>query len=99
MLFFQIPQGGVEPPDFEDFLYQHQNAIDRDPMRHLLEFPPDDVRVELLQRTVRTVSPVEPEPGYVHSVIGIYASGTLPMFRKYLKTYLFIRHFNEFKLF
>jgi len=41
-------------------------------MRHLLEFPPDDVRVELLQRTVRTVSPVEPEPGYVHAFEGIH---------------------------
>ena len=26
--------------------------------------------------------------------LNIRASGTLPMFRKYLKTYLFIRHFN-----
>ena len=59
----------MEPPDFEEFLYQHQNAIDRDPMRHLLEFPPDDVRVEPLQRTVRTVSPVMPEQGYVRRVI------------------------------
>ena len=64
----QVPQGGVEPPDFEEFLYQHQNAIERDPMRHLLEFPSEDVRVQLIQRTVRTVSPVIPEQGYVCSI-------------------------------
>ncbi|KAI0241313.1 Dedicator of cytokinesis protein 7 [Lamellibrachia satsuma] len=83
-----IPQGGVEPPDFEEFLYQHQNAIDRDPMRHLLEFPPDDVRVELLQRTVRTVSPVMPEQGaesdpHIRDCIKCYTSGFTEVNRCY----------------
>ena len=53
----------VEPPDFEEFLYQHQAAVDRDPMRQLLEFPPDDVYVELLRRHCRTIAPVIPEHG------------------------------------
>jgi len=55
----------VEPPDFEDFLVLYQHAIDRDPLRHLLEFPVDDIQVEVVRRKVRTISPVIPERGYV----------------------------------
>ena len=55
----------VEPLDFEDFLLQHQNAVDRDPMRQLLEYPPDDVTVEMLRRHCRTIAPIIPEHGYV----------------------------------
>ncbi|ELU18916.1 hypothetical protein CAPTEDRAFT_133102, partial [Capitella teleta] len=55
----------VEPPDYEDFLHAQQTALERDPMRHLLEFPPDDVQLEVLQRKVRTIAPVVPEHGCV----------------------------------
>ena len=55
----------MEPLDFEDFLLQHQNAVDRDPMRQLLEYPPDDVTVEMLRRHCRTIAPIIPEHGYV----------------------------------
>ncbi len=55
----------VEPLDFEEFLQQHQNAVDRDPMRVLLEFPPDDVTVDMLRRRCRTIAPIIPEHGSV----------------------------------
>ena len=53
----------VDPPDFEEYLAQHYNVADRDPMRHLLEFPAGDVDVELVRRNVRTIAPVIPERG------------------------------------
>lgn len=51
----------VDPLDFEDYVYTHQNAVDRDPLSHLLEFPPDDVSVEMLRRHCRTIAPIIPE--------------------------------------
>ena len=55
----------VDPPDFEDFLLQQQYVIERDPMRHLLDFPTDDVIVARLRRHVRTIAPIVPENGLV----------------------------------
>jgi hypothetical protein len=60
----QVPLNDVvDPPDFEDFLAQHQNTMDRDPMNQLLEFPTDDIQVKRLCRTVRTIAPIIPERG------------------------------------
>ena len=53
----------VEPPDFEDYMIQHQYAVDRDPLRHLLEFPPDDIDVQMVPRECRTIAPIVPEHG------------------------------------
>jgi len=59
---FQVPLTDVvDPPDFEEFIAQNQNVIDRDPMSHLLEFPTDDIQVKRLCRPVRTIAPVIPE--------------------------------------
>lgn len=51
----------VEPVDYEEFLKFHQSIIDRDPLRHLLQFPIDDIEVKTLQKKSRTVVPVVPE--------------------------------------
>jgi len=51
----------MDPVDYEDFIQQHQLQIDRDPLRHLMEFPVDDVEVGIMQRKCRTVVPVVPE--------------------------------------
>lgn len=42
---------------------QHENVVERDNLRHLLEFPGDDVNVEVVQRHVRTITSIVPEPG------------------------------------
>lgn len=54
---------GLEPVDYENFIIQHQNAIEKDPMRHLLEYPPDDIEVGVIPRKIRTTHPVVPEEG------------------------------------
>lgn len=50
----------VEPFDFEDFLSQYQMLIDRDPLRAILDVPPGDVEVEIIERPIRTLSPILP---------------------------------------
>lgn len=37
----------IEPLDFEEFLQQHQNAIYRDPLRSILDFPLTDIQVRV----------------------------------------------------
>ena len=51
----------MEPPDFEEFLLQHQHTASRDAMHHLLDFPRDDIEVQMHRRHVRTIAPLIPE--------------------------------------
>lgn len=51
----------VEPLEFEDFVKAHQSTVDRDPLRHLLQFPIDDIEVKTIQKKPRTVVHVAPE--------------------------------------
>ncbi len=53
----------MEPLDLEEWLLQHASHVERDPLRPLLEFPDDDVTVELLRRHCRTIAPIIPEHG------------------------------------
>ncbi|GAB6031639.1 hypothetical protein CHUAL_009399 [Chamberlinius hualienensis] len=48
----------MDPVDYEDFVQQHQMQVDRDPMRHLMEFPADDIEVCVLPRRCRTLIPI-----------------------------------------
>ena len=50
-----------EPVDYEDFFRAHQPNIDRDPLRHLLQFPIDDIEVKTIPKKPRTVTHVLPE--------------------------------------
>lgn len=49
-----------EPVDYEDFLNQHLLIIERDPLRSILDFPPDDVELRVVKRKIRTESPIIP---------------------------------------
>lgn len=51
----------VDPIDYEDFLQQHASIISRDPLRHILDFPPNDVQLKLIERKIRTVKPIVPD--------------------------------------
>lgn len=51
----------VEPLDYEDFLAQHHSLVERDPLSSMLDFPPGDVEVNYIPRTIRTLQPVVPE--------------------------------------
>lgn len=50
----------LEPLDYEDFLAQHQSVLDRDPLKPILDFPPEDVEVQVVKRKTRTEEPVVP---------------------------------------
>lgn len=51
----------VEPIDYEEFLQQHSNIISRDPLRHILDFPPCDVQIKRIDRKIRTTEPIVPK--------------------------------------
>ncbi|XP_075219096.1 dedicator of cytokinesis [Lycorma delicatula] len=55
------PYDTVEPLDYEEFIQQHQLLIDRDPLRYILDFPPNDIEVCVLTRKVRTQVPIVPK--------------------------------------
>ena len=50
----------VEPLDYEEFLTQHQAAVDREPLKSILDFPPNDVELRVVKRKVRTEEPILP---------------------------------------
>ncbi|XP_033636293.1 dedicator of cytokinesis protein 7-like isoform X4 [Asterias rubens] len=52
----------VDPLDFEEFLEANRIHYNRDPLRHLLEFPADDLVVTSKPKECRTVKPSLPEP-------------------------------------
>ena len=51
----------MDPIDFEEFLSQYQNLIDRDPLRSILDVPHGDVEVDVIERPIRTLNPILPE--------------------------------------
>ncbi|KAL0280011.1 UNVERIFIED_CONTAM: hypothetical protein PYX00_001439 [Menopon gallinae] len=51
----------VEPLDYEDFILQHRDLIDRDPLRHIFQFPENDIEVNIIPRSIRTEKPITPE--------------------------------------
>jgi hypothetical protein len=70
----------VDPVDFEEFLGQYQNLIDRDPLRSILDVPQGDVEVDIIERPIRTLQPLLPEekletlPPHVQSCVKCYTS-------------------------
>ncbi|RZF36641.1 hypothetical protein LSTR_LSTR012320 [Laodelphax striatellus] len=55
------PCDTVEPLDYEEFIQQHQLLLDRDPLRDILDFPPNDIEVCVLPRKIRTQTPSVPK--------------------------------------
>lgn len=51
----------IDPIDYEEFLQQHSSKICRDPLRHILDFPPNDVQMRSIERKIRTVEPIIPK--------------------------------------
>lgn len=60
----------VEPIDYEEFLQQHSNLINRDPLRDILDFPPNDLIIRQVQKKIRTLDHVMPKEEL----------GTLPLY-------------------
>ncbi|EDW71168.1 uncharacterized protein Dvir_GJ16211, isoform A [Drosophila virilis] len=51
----------TEPLDYEEFLIQNINIINRDPLKHILDFPQGDVSVKTIPRKIRTVEHIIPK--------------------------------------
>lgn len=58
---FQLLSEIVEPMDFEEFLASNLNVLQRDPLKTILDFPPNDVSVKTIPRKIRTVEHVVPK--------------------------------------
>ncbi|XP_014207564.1 dedicator of cytokinesis protein 7 [Copidosoma floridanum] len=79
----------VEPLDYEEFLTQHQNVIDRDPLKSILDYPPNDIELKVIKRKIRTEEPIVPiEPiesvsPYVKRCIESFTSDWVFVHRKF----------------
>lgn len=51
----------VDPLDYEEFLHQHTNLINRDPLREILDFPANDLVIRQWQKKIRTLEYVTPK--------------------------------------
>jgi len=78
---------GVEPIDYEEFVSQSQS--ERDPLGWVLEFPEDDIEVNLVPRRIRTEEHVVPQEPYaqldptVQNCVDCYTSDWVVVNRKY----------------
>ncbi|KAL7303214.1 hypothetical protein TKK_0004415 [Trichogramma kaykai] len=79
----------VEPLDYEEFIIQHQAILERDPLRSILDYPPNDVEVKVIKRKIRTEEPIVPsEPidsvsPYVRQCIESFTSDWVVVHRKF----------------
>ncbi|XP_011501940.1 PREDICTED: dedicator of cytokinesis protein 7 [Ceratosolen solmsi marchali] len=79
----------VEPLDYEEFLAQHQTLLERDPLKLILDFPPNDVELKVIKRKICTEEPVVPsEPielvsPYVKRCIDSFTSDWVIVHRKF----------------
>ncbi|XP_035782880.1 dedicator of cytokinesis protein 7-like [Anopheles albimanus] len=68
----------VEPIDYEEFLAQHFNLLQKDSLRSILDFPSNDVQVKIVPRKIRTINhqvpkePLEELPLYVQHCVDCF---------------------------
>ncbi|KAL5279484.1 DOCK6 family protein [Megaselia abdita] len=68
----------VEPLDFEEFLASNLNVLQRDPLKTILDFPPNDVSVKTIPRKIRTIEHIVPKenisnlPSHVQECVHCY---------------------------
>ena len=68
----------MDPLDYEDFLIQHSTQLNRDSLKHILDFPPNDVQVKYIPKKIRTVEYVVPKeelavlPQHVQQCVDCY---------------------------
>ncbi|CAF0791221.1 unnamed protein product [Rotaria sordida] len=51
----------VDPIDYEEYVDEHRQKIENDPLHHLLEYPNDDIDFIRIDRQYRTIIPAMPE--------------------------------------
>ena len=55
----------IDPIDYEEYLDEHRQKVENDPLRHLLEYPNDDIDFIRIDRQYRTIIPNMPEKEFV----------------------------------
>ena len=53
----------VDPPDFEECVISYKGALEKDPLQYLLDFPSDDLKLNVIQKKQRISGPVVLEKG------------------------------------
>ncbi|XP_051569546.1 dedicator of cytokinesis protein 7-like isoform X3 [Myxocyprinus asiaticus] len=77
----------VEPVDYEEYVSSHPPGAEPGPLRHLLEFPTDDLELVLQERECATIELAVPEEDSldprVRDALGVYTDAWLIIQRKY----------------
>uniref|UniRef100_A0A672N254 Dedicator of cytokinesis 7 n=1 Tax=Sinocyclocheilus grahami TaxID=75366 RepID=A0A672N254_SINGR len=75
----------VEPVDFEEYLITHPPLIESGPLRDLIEFPPDDIKVLYTPRECRTLGQAVENDPHVRDCVRSYTEDWAVVNRKYHK--------------
>jgi hypothetical protein len=51
----------MEPIDYEKFVITSRSEMDKDPLKHVLAFPADDIELLEINKKTATVEPSKPE--------------------------------------
>jgi hypothetical protein len=58
----------IDPIDYEEYIDEHRQKIENDPLRHLLEYPNDDIDFIRIDRQYRTIIPTMPEKEFEYFI-------------------------------
>jgi hypothetical protein len=58
----------IDPIDYEEYVEEHREKIENDPLRHLLEYPNDDIDFIRIERQYRTIIPTMPEKEFEYFI-------------------------------
>jgi hypothetical protein len=58
----------IDPIDYEEYVDEHRQKIESDPLRHLLEYPNDDIDFIRIDRQYRTIIPTMPEKEFEYLI-------------------------------
>ncbi len=61
----------IDPIDYEEYVDEHRQKIESDPLRHLLEYPNDDIDFIRIDRQYRTIIPTIPEKEFEYLINSI----------------------------
>ena len=80
----------VEPVNYEEYVEDHSDIINKDSFKEIISIPEDDVDVRMIQRKLRTVKPILPEyrdlndqeDPYINDCLRTYTSNWVVVVKK-----------------
>lgn len=80
----------VEPVNYEEYIEDHSDIINKDPFKEIISIPEDDVDVRMIQRKLRTVKQILPEyrdlndqeDPYINDCLRTYTSNWVVVVKK-----------------